>query len=123
MAITNEVGQHNEDPQQVTDVMGKIVELNIPYAVWFSVDSNKARALIDTNGSLRPNGEAFKTFINGMFIKGDIDKDGDVDIFDYNLMIENFGKTGCGNIADLDSDCDVDIFDYNILVENFGKKI
>src|SRR3990167_491097 len=102
VTMTNEVGQHNEEPQQVTDVMGKIVELNIPYAVWFSVASNKARALIDTNGSLRPNGEAFKTFINGMFIKGDIDKDGDVDIFDYNLMIENFGKTGCGNIADLD---------------------
>ena len=30
VAITNEVGQHNEDPQQVTDVMDKIVELNIP---------------------------------------------------------------------------------------------
>ena len=54
-------------------------------------------------------------------LPGDIDKDGDVDIFDYNLMIENFGKTGCGNVADLDNDCDVDIFDYNILVENFGK--
>lgn len=57
-----------------------------------------------------------------VYLAGDIDGDGDVDIFDYNLMIENFGETVCGNVADLDSDCDVDIFDYNILIENFGKK-
>ena len=55
-------------------------------------------------------------------LPGDIDKDGDVDIFDYNLLIENFGSTNCGNVADINSDCKVDIFDYNILIENFGKK-
>lgn len=54
-------------------------------------------------------------------LPGDIDKDGDVDIFDYNLMIENFGKIGCGNVADINDDCKIDIFDYNILIENFGK--
>ena len=54
-------------------------------------------------------------------LPGDLDKDGDVDIFDYNLLVENFGNTHCGNVADIDSDCDVDIFDYNILIENFGK--
>ena len=55
-------------------------------------------------------------------IQGDLDKDGDVDIFDYNILVGNFGSTSCGNIADINSDCNVDIFDYNILVENFGKK-
>lgn len=35
-------------------------------------------------------------------IAGDIDKDGDVDIFDYNILIENFGRTNCGNVADID---------------------
>lgn len=55
-------------------------------------------------------------------IPGDLDKDGDVDIFDYNILIENFAKTNCGNVADIDGNCKVDIFDYNILVENFGKK-
>ena len=54
--------------------------------------------------------------------QGDIDNDGDVDIFDYNILIENFAKTNCGNVADINSDCKVDIFDYNILVENFGRK-
>lgn len=51
---------------------------------------------------------------------GDTDSDGDVDIFDYNILIENFGSTICGNVSDLNSDCDVDIFDYNILIQNFG---
>ena len=27
-------------------------------------------------------------------IEGDIDGDGDVDIFDYNLLVTNFGVTG-----------------------------
>src|SRR3989338_4580993 len=26
-------------------------------------------------------------------IQGDLDADGDVDIFDYNILVENFGKT------------------------------
>lgn len=54
-------------------------------------------------------------------LPGDIDKDSDVDIFDYNLLLQNFGNTNCGNMADLNGDCKVDIFDYNILLENFGK--
>ena len=56
-------------------------------------------------------------------LPGDIDKDADVDIFDYNLLLQNFGNTICGNMADLNGDCKVDIFDYNILLENFGKKL
>jgi len=55
-------------------------------------------------------------------LPGDIDKDGDVDIFDYNLIIQHFGNTSCGNVADINGDCKVDIFDYNLLVSNFGKK-
>ena len=54
-------------------------------------------------------------------LKGDINNDGKVDIFDYNIMITNFGQTNCGNPADVDGNCKVDIFDYNILISNFGK--
>ena len=54
---------------------------------------------------------------------GDIDGNGRVDIFDYNILVGNFGKRYPDNLngADLDNDGDVDIFDYNILVGNFGK--
>jgi len=54
-------------------------------------------------------------------IVGDLNSDGRVDIFDYNLLVQNFGSTTCGNVADIDGNCKVDIFDYNILVENVGK--
>lgn len=53
----------------------------------------------------------------------DLNSDGKVDIFDYNLLVADFGKTGApGWIkADINKNGKVDIFDYNILVGNFGK--
>jgi len=46
-----------------------------------------------------------------------------VDIFDYNILVADFGKTGApGWIpSDINGNGKVDIFDYNILVENVGK--
>jgi hypothetical protein len=41
--ITNEIGQHTDDPHQTTAVMAKVVELGLPIAVWFNVDAPKAR--------------------------------------------------------------------------------
>lgn len=54
-------------------------------------------------------------------ILGDIDNDRDVDIFDYNQFVSDYGKSGTGIISDIDKDGDVDIFDYNFIVQNFGK--
>lgn len=61
--ITNEIGQHTDNPRQTTAVMNKVVEQGLPIAVWFSVDAVKARALTEIDGTLRPTGEAFKRFI------------------------------------------------------------
>ncbi len=57
-------------------------------------------------------------------LMGDIDRDHDVDIFDYNALLSVFGRTGSPGYhgADVDIDGDVDIFDYNALIGNFGKK-
>ncbi len=52
---------------------------------------------------------------------GDLDNDCDVDIFDYNQLLTEFGKTQSGLISDIDSNGKVDIFDYNALITNFGK--
>lgn len=54
---------------------------------------------------------------------GDLNRDGKVDIFDYNILIGNFGKTGAPGFipADIDKNGKVDIFDYNELVGNYGK--
>ena len=50
----------------------------------------------------------------------DINRDGQVNRADYDVIVSNFGKTG-PNDADLNGDQRVDIFDYNELVENYGK--
>lgn len=49
---------------------------------------------------------------------GDINGDGIVDIFDYNILIADFGRSN--SPADINGNGSVDIFDYNILIENFG---
>ena len=65
--ITNEIGQQTDDPDQTTAVMSKIVDLGLPIAVWFGLDGPKARGLVNSDGSLRPTGEAFKRFIEDKF--------------------------------------------------------
>lgn len=61
--ITNEVGQTTDDPHQTTSVMGQIVELALPIAVWFALDGPRARGLVNPDGTLRPTGEAFQRFV------------------------------------------------------------
>ncbi|OGY10437.1 MAG: hypothetical protein A3F61_02940 [Candidatus Blackburnbacteria bacterium RIFCSPHIGHO2_12_FULL_41_13b] len=56
-------------------------------------------------------------------IAGDIVDNNVIDIFDYNIIVQDFGSRmpAGGSPADLDFDNDVDIFDYNLVVQNFGK--
>ncbi|TXF09887.1 hypothetical protein [Pelomicrobium methylotrophicum] len=68
--ITNEIGQSTDDPEQTTTVMGKIVELDLPIAVWFGLDGPKARGLVDRDGSLRPTGQAFQRFVYSRASRG-----------------------------------------------------
>lgn len=66
-AISNEVGQQkNEDPRQVTNTLQKLIDLKIPFVLWFSMDVPgfaQARGLTEPDGTLRPNGLAFKEFV------------------------------------------------------------
>jgi len=52
--------------------------------------------------------------------KGDANSDNKVDIFDFNTLMINWGKTG-SNLNDFNSDNKVDIFDFNLLMVNWGK--
>lgn len=54
------------------------------------------------------------------FIVGDLDDNRRIDIFDYNLLVGNFGKVN-STVGDLNRDSKVDIFDYNLLVTNFSQ--
>lgn len=53
----------------------------------------------------------------------DINNDGVVNVFDYNIIISNFGKTGnLGfHVADINSDGKINVLDYNLLIGSFGR--
>lgn len=53
---------------------------------------------------------------------GDINNDGVVDIFDYNKLLQSFGKTGGIGFdpADIIQNGVIDIYDLNALLQNFG---
>lgn len=54
-------------------------------------------------------------------VPGDLNRDGRVNMFDYNILLTNYGKTGTPGFipADIDKNGKVDIFDYNILLKYF----
>jgi len=53
---------------------------------------------------------------------GDIDCNGFINLFDYSILVTNFGKQVPNNtLGDLDNNGKVNLFDYSILVSNFGK--
>jgi MYXO-CTERM domain-containing protein len=55
------------------------------------------------------------------FQPGDADGDGDVDLDDFVLLKQNFGRTGATvGEGDFDGDSDVDLDDFVILKQNFG---
>ncbi len=61
--VTNEIGQHDDNPQTTTALLEAVADLGLPFAVWFSIDAAQARALMDPDGTLRPTGEAFRAFL------------------------------------------------------------
>lgn len=66
-AITNEMGQQSDNVGAVAPLLQKVLDLGLPYAIWYSVDAPRARALNNPDGSLRPTGEAFKAFMQTRF--------------------------------------------------------
>jgi hypothetical protein len=66
-------------------------------------------------------GQNYNAGDNYLVITGDINADGKVDGADYSILHSHFGKTNCGNPADLDGNCVVDILDYNLFIENNGR--
>jgi len=57
-------------------------------------------------------------------LDGDLDSDGDVDVFDFATFQQNYGATSGATPeqGDLDGDGDVDIFDFVMMRDNYGTK-
>ena len=80
--------------------------------------------IYDYADKLRPYGTlydigAYEYQGANQFIIGDFDKDGDVDIYDLNALITNFGKRD--TTTDTNNNGVVDIFDFNKVLSNFSK--
>ena len=65
--VTNEIGQRNLEPSVTTALMNMVLQLRLPFAVWFSSDGRLSQALVDPDGSIRPTGEAFQSFIKSNY--------------------------------------------------------
>lgn len=67
------------------------------------------------------NGQSVRLQCSGVdvYLLGDMENDGDVDLFDFNSFVTDFVG---GNLrADLNKNNKLDIFDFNILITNFNK--
>jgi hypothetical protein len=62
-AITNEMGQRDLDPRGIAPLLAKVLELELPMAVWCSLDGSGRRALHNPNGTWRENGLAARTLL------------------------------------------------------------
>lgn len=56
------------------------------------------------------------------FCEADLDRNGPVDVFDFDIFVDHFGATGLPPFTggDLDGDRDVDVFDFAEFAPNFG---
>lgn len=69
--MTNECGQHNDNTILVRKMLGNLRRAGFTHAIWYSGDgpSGPAIALNNSDGSLRPNGEAYKKKVAIQFSK------------------------------------------------------
>ncbi len=65
--MSNEIGQTDQSPEAVQKLLSAAADLKLSYAVWFSLDRDPAVALQNEDGSLRPNGQAFREFMQAHF--------------------------------------------------------
>lgn len=66
--ITNEIGERFVPaPEAVTSLLQKCLDLGMRYVIWFDGDGDPAVALHNGDGSLRPNGVAFRDFVLARF--------------------------------------------------------
>ena len=60
--VSNEMGQTLDDPNVTVCLMKAVTVLRMAYSIWYSNDGPTSRALSERDGSLRPAGEAFRSF-------------------------------------------------------------
>jgi len=76
-----------------------------------------------SGGSTSPSGggsiTTTATTLSAAAQKVDANKDGKIDVLDFNTLMVNWGKTTANNVADFNGDGKVDVFDFNLLMINW----
>ena len=64
-AVTNEIGQFNQDPSTVTSLLKATTSKKLPFVVWYGGDTGGAAVGLfePKGGKLRANGNAFRDFM------------------------------------------------------------
>jgi hypothetical protein len=64
--MSNETGTRTSSPDVATGVLEQLSQTDMAYVIWFSGDGEGGSvALQNEDGSLRPNGIAFRNFMQG----------------------------------------------------------
>jgi CHRD domain len=79
---------------------------------------NGREAYLNISTTVFPNGE-IRGFL--VYLPGDYNNDGIVDLTDYGLWRDTFGQTGEGLDADGNNSSDIDAADYTIWRDNLGR--
>jgi hypothetical protein len=62
--VTNEIGQFDTSPDTLRGLLDETARLHIPWVTWFASDgSGGAMGLFNADNSIRPNGVAFRDFV------------------------------------------------------------
>jgi hypothetical protein len=62
--VTNEIGQFDTSPDTLRGLLAMTARLHIPWVTWFASDgSGGAMGLFNPDNSIRPNGIAFRDFV------------------------------------------------------------
>lgn len=120
------------DPQVIgiLNFIWNPLDVNPPYEITLQSVFNPASGYYNSGFKSRQISVGQAIIANNLILSptpttkpGDLNGDGKIDIFDYNAIVSDFGKTGSPGFspADIDKNGKVDIFDYNELVGNFGK--
>ena len=91
---------------------------NLPAGIY-----NETIVIIGSNGAGTAVDVSF-TVTAGTNKPGDINLDGDVNVRDLSILLENYGLSGTALSnpnADINNDGDVNVRDLSILLENYGK--
>jgi len=98
-----------------------------PYAYFQSIElsfapiTGEAIRMVGTAGGQQPYTSLTEFVAMSEPVTGDLDHDGDVDIFDWAIFQPNYGSSGMTyDDGDLDGDGDVDIFDWAIFQPMYG---